>query len=107
MIAQMMLGRPLNGPSSLAWVEQSLAPTLSPSKIVVMNNRPANKSGAVCDVPGAQWHQAQYLPHVCAVAPLPKFVTGVQVRVSLMRMPVLCRMRVDGHAADGIFAAGS
>lgn len=37
----------MNGPTFLAWVEQVLAPTLSPGDIVNMDNLPAHKPAAV------------------------------------------------------------
>jgi transposase len=37
----------MNDPAFLAWVEQALAPTLSPGDVVVMDNLPAHKPAAV------------------------------------------------------------
>ena len=38
---------PINGVSFLAWVEQSLAPTLAPGDVVIMDNLGSHKGGAV------------------------------------------------------------
>jgi transposase len=43
MTAPMVLDGPMNGPAFLAYVEQVLAPTLSPGETVVMDNLPAHK----------------------------------------------------------------
>jgi hypothetical protein len=41
--APFVINRPMNGTIFLAYVEQCLAPTLSPGDIVVMDNLPAHK----------------------------------------------------------------
>jgi transposase len=46
-VAPCVLDRPINATSFLAWVKQSLAPTLSPGDIVVMDNLSSHKSAAV------------------------------------------------------------
>jgi transposase len=43
----MVLDGPMNGAAFLAYVEQGLAPTLSPGDIVIMDNLPAHKPLAV------------------------------------------------------------
>jgi transposase len=45
--APMVLDGPMNGPAFLAYVEQVLAPTLRPGRIVVMDNLPAHKVAGV------------------------------------------------------------
>lgn len=60
--APMVIDGAMNGPAFLAWVEQGLAPTLSPGDIVVMDNLPAHKPAAVraaIERPGAE---LRYLP---------------------------------------------
>lgn len=47
MTAPMVLDGAMNGPAFLAYVEQVLAPTLSPGDVVVMDNLPAHKLTAV------------------------------------------------------------
>ena len=45
--APFVIDRPINGAIFLAYVEQCLAPTLSPGDIVVMDNLPAHKVAGV------------------------------------------------------------
>ncbi len=45
--APMVLDGPMNGAAFLAYVEQGLAPTLSPGDIVIMDNLPAHKPLAI------------------------------------------------------------
>lgn len=47
MTAPMVLDGPMNGPAFLAYVEQVLAPTLTPGDVVVMDNLPAHKVSGV------------------------------------------------------------
>ncbi len=47
MTAPLVLDGAMNGPAFLAWVEQELAPMLSPGDVVVMNYLPAHKPAAV------------------------------------------------------------
>ena len=62
MTAPMTLDGPMNGPAFLAWVEQSLAPTLSLGDIVVMDNLPAHKPAAVRAAIERCGAQLRYLP---------------------------------------------
>jgi transposase len=45
--APMVLDGPMDGPAFLAYVEQVLAPTLTPGDVVVLDNLPAHKQAAV------------------------------------------------------------
>lgn len=47
MTAPMVLDRAMTGAWFLAYVEQVLAPTLTPGDVVIMDNLPAHKSAAV------------------------------------------------------------
>jgi transposase len=62
MTAPMVLDGAMNGPAFLAWVEQALAPTLSPGDIVVMDNLPAHKPAAVRTAIEARGAELRYLP---------------------------------------------
>lgn len=62
MTAPMVLDGPMNGPAFLAWVEQELAPTLSPGDIVVMDNLPAHKPAAVRAAIERCGAELRYLP---------------------------------------------
>lgn len=62
MTAPMVIDGPMNGPAFLAWVEQALAPTLSPGDIVVMDNLPAHKPAAVRAAIEARGAELRYLP---------------------------------------------
>jgi transposase len=62
MTAPMVLDGPMNGLAFLAWVEQELAPTLSPGDIVVMDNLPAHKPAAVRTAIERCGAELRYLP---------------------------------------------
>ena len=62
MTAPMVLDGPMHGPAFLAWIEQMLAPTLEPGDIVVMDNLPAHKPGAVRTAIEATGATLRYLP---------------------------------------------
>lgn len=52
----------MNGELFLAYVEQFLAPTLSPDDIVVMDNLPAHKVKGVAEAIAARGAELRYLP---------------------------------------------
>lgn len=58
----MTLDGPMNGPAFLAWIEQALAPTLSPGDIVIMDNLPAHKPAAVRAAIERRGAELRYLP---------------------------------------------
>jgi transposase len=62
MTAPMVLDGAMNGPAFLAWVEQVLAPTLSPGDVVVMDNLPAHKPAAVRVAIESRGAELRYLP---------------------------------------------
>jgi transposase len=62
MTAPMVLDGAMNGPTFLAWVEQELAPTLSPGDIVVMDNLPAHKPAVVRAAIERREAELRYLP---------------------------------------------
>lgn len=62
MTAPMVIDGPMNGPAFLAWVEQVLAPTLSPGDIVIMDNLPAHKPAAVRATIERCGAELRYLP---------------------------------------------
>lgn len=62
MTAPMVIDGPMNGPAFLAWIEQALAPTLSPGDVVVMDNLPAHKPAAVRAAIESQGAELRYLP---------------------------------------------
>ena len=62
MTAPMVLDGAMNGPAFLAYVEQVLAPTLSPGDIVVMDNLPAHKSAGVRTAIEAAGATLRHLP---------------------------------------------
>lgn len=62
MTAPMVLDSAMNGPAFLAYVEQVLAPTLSPGDIVVMDNLPAHKPAAVREAIEATGADLLFLP---------------------------------------------
>lgn len=62
MTAPMVLDGAMNGPAFLAYVEQVLAPTLSPGDVVVMDNLPAHKSAGVRTVIEAAGASLRHLP---------------------------------------------
>lgn len=61
-VAPMTLDGPMYGAAFLAWVEQMLAPMLTPGKIVVMDNLPAHKLDAVRRAIEVQGAELRYLP---------------------------------------------
>ena len=62
MIAPMILDGAMHGAAFLAYVEQVLAPTLSPGDIVIMDNLPAHKSVAVRQAIEAVGAELRFLP---------------------------------------------
>ncbi len=63
MTAPMVLDGAMDGPAAfLAWVEQMLAPTLEPGDIVVLDNLPAHKPGAVRTAIESTGATLRYLP---------------------------------------------
>lgn len=62
MTAPMVLDGAMNGPAFLAYVEQVLAPTLSPGDIVVLDNLPAHKLAPVRDAIHAVGAEVRFLP---------------------------------------------
>lgn len=62
MTAPMVLDGAMNGLAFLAYVEQVLAPTLSPGDIVVMDNLPAHKLASVRDAIRAVGAEVRFLP---------------------------------------------
>jgi transposase len=62
MTAPMVLDGPMNGPAFLAYVEQVLAPTLSPGETVVMDNLPAHKVTGVRAAIEAKGARLRLLP---------------------------------------------
>lgn len=62
MTAPMVLDGAMNGDAFRAYVEQMLAPTLSPGDIVIMDNLPAHKAAGVREAIEAKGAQLRYLP---------------------------------------------
>ena len=62
MTAPMVLDGPMNGDAFAAYIEQVLAPTLSPGDIVVMDNLPAHKAAAIRAAIEARGAWLRYLP---------------------------------------------
>jgi transposase len=62
MIAPMMLDGAMDGAAFVAWIEQMLAPTLTPGNIVIMDNLPAHKPPAVRLAIEAQGARLRFLP---------------------------------------------
>ena len=62
MTAPMVLDGAMNGPAFLSYVEQVLAPTLSPGDVVVMDNLPAHKSVGVRTAIEAAGASLRHLP---------------------------------------------
>jgi transposase len=62
MTAPMVLDGAMDGPAFLLWIEQMLAPALAPGDIVVMDNLPAHKPGAVRTAIEATGATLRYLP---------------------------------------------
>jgi len=60
--APMLLDGPMSGPAFLAYVEQVLAPELSPGDIVVLDNLPAHKVAGVRQAIEAAGARLLYLP---------------------------------------------
>ncbi len=60
--APCVIDGPMNGELFLAYVEQFLAPTLSPGDIVVMDNLPAHKVKGIAEAITAQGAELRYLP---------------------------------------------
>jgi len=62
MTAPMVLDGAMHGAAFLAYVEQVLAPTLTPGDIVIMDNLPAHKSVAVRHAIEAAGAELRFLP---------------------------------------------
>lgn len=62
MTAPMVLDGTMNGDAFRAYVEQVLAPTLSPGDIVIMDNLPAHKAAGVREAIQARGAELRYLP---------------------------------------------
>ena len=62
MTAPMVLDGAMHGAAFLAYVEQVLAPTLTPGDIVIMDNLPAHKSVAVRQAIEAAGAELRFLP---------------------------------------------
>ena len=60
--APCVIDGPMNGEIFRAYVEQFLAPTLSPGDIVVMDNLPAHKVKGVAEAITARGAELRYLP---------------------------------------------
>ncbi len=60
--APMVLDGPMNGETFLAYVEQVLAPTLTPGDIVVMDNLPAHRRAGVREAIEAAGARLRFLP---------------------------------------------
>lgn len=61
-VAPMLLDGPMNGDAFLAYVEQVLAPELSPGDVVVMDNLPAHKVAGVRQAIETAGARLLYLP---------------------------------------------
>jgi transposase len=61
-IAPMLLDGPMDGECFLAWVEQMLAPAMTPGAVVVMDNLPAHKVAGVREAIEAAGAKLLYLP---------------------------------------------
>jgi transposase len=61
-VAPLVLDRPMNGPAFQAWLEQGLAPTLSPGDTVIMDNLPAHKVAGIRALVEATGAKLLYLP---------------------------------------------
>jgi transposase len=62
MTAPMVLDGAMNGAAFLAYVEQVLAPTLSPGDVVIMDNLPAHKASGIREAIEATGATLRYLP---------------------------------------------
>ena len=60
--APLVVDRPMNGAIFTAWLEQSLAPTLSEGDTVIMDNLPAHKVSRVREIVEAAGARLLYLP---------------------------------------------
>ena len=60
--APCVIDGPMNGELFRAYIEQFLAPTLSPGDIVVMDNLPAHKVKGVAEAIAARGAELRYLP---------------------------------------------
>ena len=60
--APCVIDGPMTGELFRAWVEQFLAPTLSPGDIVVMDNLPAHKVHGIAEAIAARGAELRYLP---------------------------------------------
>jgi transposase len=61
-VAPLVLDGPIDGESFLAYVEQFLAPTLTPGQIVIMDNLPSHKVAGVREAIEATGASLRYLP---------------------------------------------
>jgi transposase len=61
-IAPMMLDGAMDGAAFVAWIEQMLAPALTPENIVIMDNLPAHKPAAVRMAIKARGAALRFLP---------------------------------------------
>ena len=62
MTAPMVLDGAMNGDAFRAYVEQVLAPTLSPGDVVIMDNLPAHKAAGIREAIEATGAKLHYLP---------------------------------------------
>ena len=62
MTAPMVLDGAMNGTAFLAYVEQVLAPTLSPGDVVIMDNLPAHKASGIREAIEITGATLRYLP---------------------------------------------
>ena len=62
MIAPMVLDGPMTGAWFLSYVEQVLAPTLTPGDVVILDNLPAHKGSAVREAVEAAGARLLFLP---------------------------------------------
>ena len=62
MTAPMVIDGAMDGAAFLAWVEQMLVPTLTPGKMVAMDNLPAHKVAGVREAIEAAGAELRYLP---------------------------------------------
>ena len=60
--APMVIDGAMDGAAFLAWVEQMLVPTLTPGKVVAMDNLPAHKVAGVREAIEAAGAELRYLP---------------------------------------------
>ena len=61
-VAPLVLDGPMNGPVFRAYIEQMLAPCLSPGDVVVMDNLPAHKVAGIAEAIRAVGASVLYLP---------------------------------------------